>query len=182
MESDQASQSPGRGGGPQSGEPGQGRGRLQGPEEAPVEARGLVCEVKITVSASGDGWGKEVMCVRVRTSEHVCRGCVCKSECGCACVSMNLLQPSVLHKPSPIHHGSQKPSVIVPILKPRKLRYREEWTCQRSQTSKQVSTQACLAPRCPLEPELLFRYQPQICRASHHVPQKTLQDPSQRPS
>ena len=101
---------------------------------------------------------------------------------GCACVSMNLLQPSVLHKPSPIHHGSQQPSVIVPILKPRKLRYREEWTCQRSQTSKQVSTQACLAPRCPLEPELLFRYQPQICRASHHVPQKTLQDPSQRPS
>lgn len=47
MESDRASQSPGWGGGPQRGEPGQGRGRLQGPEEAPVEAQGLVCEVEI---------------------------------------------------------------------------------------------------------------------------------------
>lgn len=58
VESGRASQSPGWGGGPRRGEPGQGRGRLPGPEEAPVEAQGLVCGVKVTVSASGDCSGQ----------------------------------------------------------------------------------------------------------------------------
>ena len=91
--------------------------------------------------------------------------CGCVRECACARVSINLLQPSILHKPSLSHRGSQKAGVIVPMLKPRKLRCREEWTRQRPQTSKQVSAQACLAPRCPLEPKL-FQYQPQTCQPS----------------
>lgn len=105
VESDRASQSPGRGGGPQGGaRPRQGA--LPGPE-GPLRLRGLACEVRPTVSASGDCSGAVE---RVRACGS---GGVCVRVSVCTCV-YRPSTASLLHQPSLKHRGP-KASVIVPI-------------------------------------------------------------------